>query len=555
MVHVKENHLEWALKHLLRFYDSDFYPKLFEFQAISHDWQQVKDHVLSLDLETYVPKSPVINLAPKPNGNYRIAHQLDPIDSLIYTALIREVCEIVEGYRIPEVDEIACSYRIKPDLEGSFFSENATGWDTYCSRSEQLSEQYKTGYVIVADITDFYNQIYTHRVQNLLEEAGKGACDEQAVAIENFLLGLNKKTSRGIPVGPAPSIVLAELIMASIDSKIQTYTSDFVRYVDDIRIFFHKREDAVFELHELTQYLYSYHRLVFSGEKTKIRSVKFFSENNLRNEEQVENQAIIAKAENLATEKLDDLFEDVSPYSHFFYDYDEEYEKALAEIMENEQFKLLSNTYYEMFGKAILSPPTDYALLRHLLRKAAKYRVRTFVTLLLDNFEKLLPVIREAIIYLNRVINKQVVDSHTRQFESILAAHYMHLPFVNLWVSYLLQNPSFGEVKLPTGYKPLGSVRAKALIALRQYDATWVRGFRDGIDVLGPWDKRAVLHASSLLPYDEMKAWVEVVGASGDIIDKAISSLLISEKKAGKQGAKWQSNKANAADAKSRAAD
>lgn len=537
MVHVKDNHLEWALKHLLKYYDSDFYPKLFEFQAISHDWQQVKDHVLSLDLETYVPKSPVINLAPKPNGNYRIAHQLDPIDSLIYTALIREVCEIVEGYRIPEVDEIVCSYRIKPDLEGSFFSEHDTGWDTYCSRSEQLAEKYKAGYVIVADITDFYNQVYTHRVQNLLEEAGKGACDEQAIAIEKFLLGLNKKTSRGIPVGPAPSIVLAELIMASIDCKIQTYTSDFVRYVDDIRIFFHKREDVVFALHELTQYLYSYHRLVFSGEKTKIMPVKFFRENHLRNEEQEENQAIIANAENLATEKLDDLFKDVSPYSHLFYDYDEEYEKALAEIMENEQFTLLSKTYYVMFDKAILSSPADYALLRHLLRKAAKYRIRAFVTLLLDNFENLLPVLREAVIYLNRVINKQVVANHKSQFESILAAHYMRLPFVNLWVSYLLQNPSFGEVKLPTGYESIGSVRGKALIALRQHDATWVRGFRDGIDVLGPWDKRAVLHSSSVLSHDEMKAWVDAVGASGDIIDKAISSFLISERKAVKQDA------------------
>lgn len=537
MVHVKDNHLEWALKHLLKYYDSDFYPKLFEFQAISHDWQQVKDHVLSLDLETYAPKSPVINLAPKPNGNYRIAHQLDPIDSLIYTALIREVCEIVEGYRIPEVDEIVCSYRIKPDLEGSFFSENHTGWHTYCSKSELLAEQYKAGYVIVADITDFYNQIYTHRVQNLLEEAGKGACDEQAIAIERFLLGLNKKTSRGIPVGPAPSIILAELIMASIDRKIQTYTSDFVRYVDDIRIFFDKRETAVFVLHELTQYLYSYHRLVFSGEKTKIRSMKVFRENHLRNEEKEENQAIIANAENLATEKLDDLFNDVSPYNGLFFDYDEEYEKALAEIMENEQFKLLSNTYYEMFKKAILSPSADYALIRHLLRKAAKYRVRAFVTLLLENFEKLLPVLREVIIYLNRVINKQVVANHKTHFESILAAHYMRLAFVNLWVSYLLQNPSFGEVKLPTGYEPIGSVRGKALIALRQDDATWVRGFRDGIDVLGPWDKRAVLYASSILSHNEMKAWVDVVGASGDIIDKAISSFLISEKKAGKQKA------------------
>jgi hypothetical protein len=75
----------------------------------------------------------------------------------------------------------------------------------------------------------------------------------------------------------------------------------------------------------------------------------------------------------------------------------------------------------------------------------------------------------------------------------------MRIPFVNLWISYLLQNPSFSAVKLPKRYELIGSIRGKALIALRQGDATWVRSFREGIDVVGPWDKRSVLYASSLL--------------------------------------------------------
>lgn len=534
MVAVKENHLEWALKHLLKYSHSDFYPKIFEFHAISHNWQQVKNHILSLDLDSYLPKSPFITLAPKPNGNYRIVHQLDAIDSLIYTALIREVCEIVEAYRIPKSENIACSYRIKPDLEGSFFSAD-TGWDTFLSRLGELAKKYEPGFVMIADISDFYNQIYTHRVKNLIEEAGKGACHKQATAIERFLLGLNKKTSRGIPVGPAPSIILAELIMADIDNKIRTYTNDFVRYVDDIRIFFKKREDAIYALHELTQYLYSYHRLVFSGEKTKIHSTRQFREKYLRDEQKEESAAIIAKAEELALEKLEELFEDVPPYSYgSYYDYDEEYEKILTEIMANKQFQVLSTTYYELFKKSIASPTVDYVLLRHLLRKAAKYRIRNLVPLVLDNFERMLPIIREAVIYLNGVINKQIVARHRQNFKSILSAHYMRLPFVNLWIAHLLQNQNFSEVNLPATYDDILSIRGKALIALRRQDTTWVKGFRDGIDVLGPWEKRAVLYSSLTLSPDEMKAWVDAVGASGDIIDKSIAAFLISQKKSGK---------------------
>jgi hypothetical protein len=306
MITLKENHVEWALKHLLKYSHSDFYPKIFEFQSIAHNWSQVKDYLLSLDLDTYSPKSPLINLAPKYNRNFRIVHQLEPIDSLIYTALIHDVCDVIESYRIPESKQIACSYRIKPDLEGSFFSSD-TGWDTYLSRSEELANKFDSGSLILADITDFYNQIYTHRIRSLIEEAGKGAYDEQAIAIEKFLFGLNKKTSRGIPVGPVPSIILAELIMADIDNKIQTYTNDFVRYMDDIRIYFNKREDAIYALHELTYYLYSYHRLVFSGEKTKVISTKLFRKKYMRNEAKEENTALMAKAEDMASERLNEL--------------------------------------------------------------------------------------------------------------------------------------------------------------------------------------------------------------------------------------------------------
>jgi hypothetical protein len=528
MLKLKENYLEWALKHLRKYSDSDFYPRIFEFAAISHNWQQVKEFILSLDLDKYCPKSPVISTAQKPNGTFRIAHQLDPIDSIIYTALIREICETVEGYRIAENLKIACSYRIKPDSEGSFFGSD-TGWDTYISRSEELSKKYQSGYVITADITDFYNQISIHRIRNLIEEASKGIFKKQAKTLERFLLNLNKETSKGIPVGPYPSIILAELIMASIDNKIWTYTKDFVRYVDDIRIFFANREQAIIVLQELTHYLYSSHRLVFSGEKTKISRMNNFRQELLRNEEKEENAAIMKKTDEMVLEKIIVRLDYAVPYDSF--DYDEEYEKALAEIIDEEKFQLLSETYYELFVKSVSSSPIDFVLIRHILRKAARYRIRNLISLVLDNFERLLPVIRETVIYLNAVINDKISANQKKQFKSILSAYYMRMPFVNLWVSHLLQNKRFSRVNLQLSYDEIISIRGKALTAISRLDTTWVRDFRDNIDVLGPWDRRAVLYSSSILPSDEMKHWVSSAAASGDIIDKSISSYLIAQNK------------------------
>ena len=80
------------------------------------------------DFESYAPKNPVISLAPKPNGNYRVVHQLDPIDSIVFTALLYEAAPIIEAYRIPEARKIACSYRIKPDTNGSFFDSGNIGF-------------------------------------------------------------------------------------------------------------------------------------------------------------------------------------------------------------------------------------------------------------------------------------------------------------------------------------------------------------------------------------------------------------------------------------------
>ena len=152
----------------------------------------------------------------------------------------------------------------------------------------------------------------------------------------------------------------------------------------------------------------------------------------------------------------------------------------------------------------------------------------------MENFENLLPVIREVVFYLKHVINENNVEEFTESINSILSAHYMRMPFINLWIAYLLQNSCFQKVNIPESYDVFLSVREKALVALRCKDANWVRNFRDSMDALGPWDKRAVLYSSLTLPEDEMRAWTRSVGESGNIIDKSIVSFIISKKKADK---------------------
>ncbi|MEW6599346.1 MAG: RNA-directed DNA polymerase [Nitrospirota bacterium] len=531
MISVEENALEWALKHLKRYYDSDFYPKSFEYDAISHNWPLVKKHILSLDLLNYIPKSPLISLSPKVNGTYRIVHQLDPIDSLIYTALVYQLHNIIEEFRIPETEKIACSYRVKPDLNGSFFQRGDDGWKNYKTQIKKLAKQYKRGFVLFCDITDFYNQIYTHRIRNIISEAGGPLYNDLAKILEDFLMNLNTKTSRGIPVGPAASIVLAEAIMADIDKKILSYTRDFVRWVDDIIIFFNKEEDASFIFHELTKYLYSSHRLVFSGEKSRIKSVQWYMKYKYKDEEQEEEIEVMKKTEELANEKFEELELEFTGSTYDYFEdsedtYEEAYENIYNEVAENEHFEILTDAYKNMLNKELDSKKLDVALLRHIFRNASRYRIRSLAPIVLRNFEALIPLIREVVIYLNKTLSEPQVKRYKRYFEKILDSHIMDIPFINVWVSYLLQNNHFNIIDFPQNYKKIIRIREQALIAKRRNDRVWVKDHKDGLDVLGPLDRRSVLYSAEILSEDEMKHWIKMVSSRGDIIDKSICALL-----------------------------
>ena len=525
---VKEQHLEWAQKHLQKYSHSNFFPRIFEYSAIFHNWPNVKEYILSLDLTSYVPAASTTYLAYKYNRTYRAAHQLEPIDTIIYTALVREVCEVIENYRRPVSENSVFSYRIKPDSEGCFFPDS-NGWESYISRLDELSKKYDSGYVLVCDITDFYNQINIHRIQSLIIEAGKGAFNSQANVIHEFILNLNDRSSRGIPVGPQASIILAELIMASVDNNIKTQTDDFARYVDDIRIFFNTYEEAVIALHNLTDCLNSEHHLVLSGDKTKIFTMDRFHETSFKDAQEEENKSILARANERAQEKVDELFENLPPYTEDI-NWEEEYDKAFQEVIEDEHFKLLSTTYADLFSKS-LATGMDLSLLRYILIKARGYRIRSILPLVLNNFERLLPLLREMIIYLYAVINDDVVVRYKTQFETILSSYYTNLPFINLWIAHLLSNKCFNRIDLPKNYNSFSNIRSKSIIAKRRQDTTWVRSFRGKLTHLGPSDKRGIMQSLYILPLQEMQPWISSIAASGDIVDQSISSYLISKKK------------------------
>jgi hypothetical protein len=182
--------------------------------------------------------------------------------------------------------------------------ERDSGWSEFHNSAKALWEKPECRFVLTADISDYYNQISHHRVQGTLAQAGVD--ENRSLVIERFLGNVNAgHHSRGIPVGPAVSILLAEACLSDVDNFVgRGYRH--TRYVDDFRVFCDSSEEALKALHDLSDYLYTAHRLSLQAGKTRILSKDEFRKEELFDPATQESQAKKQRVEE-ALEFLRDL--------------------------------------------------------------------------------------------------------------------------------------------------------------------------------------------------------------------------------------------------------
>lgn len=118
MLKLKKRSLDWALKHAVRFGDTDVFPHQFEFEAIKHDWKDISKFLVSEDIHNWKTRPLRSLLSPKSRYGFRIITQLDPLDFLIFAALVYEIGGDLEAHRVPVRDKIVYSHRFNPDSDG-----------------------------------------------------------------------------------------------------------------------------------------------------------------------------------------------------------------------------------------------------------------------------------------------------------------------------------------------------------------------------------------------------------------------------------------------------
>nr|WP_290228040.1 reverse transcriptase domain-containing protein [Trichocoleus desertorum] len=531
---LKVESLDWAIAHIRKFGDTDIFPVPFEYEAIQISWNGIRNELTHINIKEYEGRPFQRILIPKPQGGFRVAIQLDPIDALLYTALVYEAAQLIEQSRAPKESKIACSYRVEIDSSGQLFRKDS-GWNDFHERSASLAESGQYSYVITADISDFYNQISHHRVRNALELSG--VLSSRAENFENFLMNLTRGQSRGIPVGPSASILLAEACLNDVDSFLLRKGYTHVRYVDDFRIFCPNLTKAYKALHDLSEYLYTAHRLTLQAGKTEIKPLERFVAHELFDPERLEEQTKANKIDSLLkafSVEREEVFQVFLRYSNPL-DL-ESLSLQDQEISKEEVNKIARENILELFTSCLTENILHLGLARYLLRRALLLRTNVLHESVLNNLDKLAPVMRDAMIYLSKTTtssNSPYVGE--RLIEFYRKSEISFLPYMGLWLSYILANHFASDferdinnicdsLRIQLGTRPF------ALLARKLKYLDWVREQKETWQNNNPWDKRAIIWSASVLSEDERRYWLARVQNAGDLLDKAIATAALSIK-------------------------
>lgn len=512
--HVSTDALDWALRHVYRHGDTDVFPVPFEYRALTDQWSSLLGKLTARNIAKMPLRPQRVWPVPKPYAGFRIAHQLDPLDTLLYTALVYEMGHHIEQAR--QKKNIACAYRFRPNSAGDFFPRD-NGWGTFTLRSRKLAKRYS--YVLHVDIADFYNQIYHHRLVGALETAGVPS--ERANNFESYIGKFTAWQTRGIPVGPSASNLLAECCLTDVDAYLRAKGIPFVRYIDDFRLFANSRRKLIGVLHDLTNVLYTNHRLAVQSGKTYIQSSTDFIDHNLEDPERILEWELEGRLEEL----VDQLNEDTG------------YEISIDEVSAEHVDEEMENCLTSLLEQSLRLSPIRFGTIRFVLREAGRIGSERVGTLVAEQLEPLAPIIGDVSRYLRKVVPTLTGRETRRLGDALLRlarkSDYAKSTYVAICALDLLtafpQLTSFRRaIALADANAARLGIRPQALLANAHGQAFWVRQHKEHLMEHGPWERRALIWAASALPASERRIWLgKVLRRLDDRLDIALAEQVV----------------------------
>lgn len=548
VMRVSSNSLDVAMTHIIAKGDTDIFPPAFEFNAILDQWTKARAYLASQDLDSWAVRPLRDGLSPKRRLGFRIATQLDPLDTILITALIYEIGHDLESVRIPAADDMVHSYRFGPTPQGQLYLPEFN-FDSFRMRSLELAET--AGLVVMTDIADFFPRLYFHPLENALAAATSQR--DHVRVILKMLKGWNQNVSYGVPVGPSVFRLLAEVTINDVDRSLLSEGFTFCRFSDDYRIFVPDERRAREALAFLADTLFRNHGLTLQESKTEIVEAADFIERFDQTEEDAErasmrerfdvlrqqlnekeSQAVLEAAPQEADEDEDEEDEDdfwvllpmIDTYSHIEYEDLTEEQKAIVDNL---------NLWEVLRTQLDSTSSLDIPLVRFVLSRVAELELQDEEDLLLSDLHRLHPVFPQLVQALAVQGSGDEAKRHALGDQLLqLLDHPVvgHLEYHRNWILRIFSDPSWNQAdKLPSLYTKYWDqlTRPEIVAALGAAGLDhWFRAKKRSVAGMPPWEKRAFLAGARCLQKDEASHWYRSVLPQLDPLEEWVARWALS---------------------------
>jgi len=438
-------------------------------------------------------------LFPKKDAyDFRRAALIQPIDTIVYLALVLMYADIIEKHRIKKRNNVVFSYRFKPQ-NGYLFDPKYT-FTAFQSFVSNKTKSKRVKVLVKCDISNYYDRLNLHRLESTLLSL---PIDKKQVKLTNeLLLFWANRDSYSLPIGGNASRILAEAALIAVDDYLNSLKVKFCRYVDDYRLFAPDAKTAHAWLTLLVERLYL-EGLTINSSKTIIEDVSekekssSFSEATKRVTTELRQSRIIVGYTGTIPTKFRELSE-----------------REIKELKEASTEELES----KIVKKEILQPDDVRRFLRIVVATGDFSKLSIFKSLV-EKFPQFTPLLIDLLIKKESLIPTSLkVDIKT--YFSDLLSHGIKFPeYMLISIVKLLGSSGFADgVALMEFFRNLkrnsGAYVGRAVLdaMTKNVNRTDVLEIRQYYSRADQWEKRALIKiVDEVLSEEEKRPWLKNV--------------------------------------------
>jgi hypothetical protein len=258
------------------FFRNPWLPRLFEADLLLDDPALIREMALrAADLvargrfdSRNFSKLELMTAPKRKHGALRIYAVMEPLDAVAYLTLAVLAADAIESNRVGAGKNVVHSFRFSPSRDGLF--DERFNFASFLAAA--LDHSMTDGYVVNCDLANCYGSLTHERIAAGLERCG--VPDWQVGYVSDLLSFWRHADNPGLPVGSSGSSIFSEAVLSQIDRRLADAGIEFVRYVDDFRLFAADEAEARLAL-EAVGAAAACHGLSINTDKTRI--VQFVS--------------------------------------------------------------------------------------------------------------------------------------------------------------------------------------------------------------------------------------------------------------------------------------